>query len=353
MTNPSRHSQWRRWRPTPLLAGLPGPHAVQITASAVEVGGIHHRTLAVTGYPRQVSPGWLEPLLDHPGPIDVALHLEPVPAAVAGERLRRQLARLQSSQHLDAAHGRLQDPQVQVASHDAEELAGRLARGEGRLFRVGLYVTIRGDSPQQLDAETARVQGLLASLLLDAHPTTFRAWPGWISTLPVGVDALGLQRTMDTRAVAASFPFASADLPLPPAGHGVLVGTNPATGGLIGWDRWAQPNSNQVILARSGAGKSYLLAPEKRVGVRPSGRCGLSQVAVLWWWPGSGGLDGEGVQVVGQDRPASPDPLALVTPEAAAAQPIAPLEVADAALTAGAVAGQAPAGAARARLGTP
>jgi type IV secretory pathway VirB4 component len=36
------------------------------------------------------------------------------------------------------------------------------------------------------------------------------------------------------------------------------VGTNPATRGLVCWDRFTQPNYNQVILARSGAGKSYL-----------------------------------------------------------------------------------------------
>jgi hypothetical protein len=59
----------------------------------------------------------------------------------------------------------------------------------------------------------------------------------------------------------------------------------------------------------------------------------------------------EGVQVGGQDRPAGPDPLALVTSQAAAPQPIAAFEVADPPLTAGAVAGQAPAGAPRARLG--
>src|ERR671910_1599535 len=63
-------------------------------------------------------------------------------------------------------------------------------------------------------------------------------------------------------------------------------------------------------------------------------------------------MDGEGVEVVGQDRPAGPDPLALVAPEAAASQPIAALEVADPPLTPGAVAGQALAGASGARLGT-
>jgi type IV secretory pathway VirB4 component len=245
-------------RPRRVPAGLPGPQAVQVGAHWLDAGGTLHRTLAVTGYPREVGPGWLEPLLDHPGPIDVALHVEPVPMVVAAERLRRQLARLESSQQLDAAHGRLDDPQLTAASGDAHQLAGRLARGEGRLFRVGLYVTTRGHKLEELERETARVRGLLASLLLDAHPSTFRALQGWVTTLPLGLDRLRAHRTMDTAAVAAAFPFASADLPLPAGGGGVLLGRNSRTQGLVCWDRWAQPNYNQVILARSGAGKSYL-----------------------------------------------------------------------------------------------
>jgi hypothetical protein len=149
----------------------------------LDSGGVLHQTLAVTGYPREVGPGWLQPLLDHPGPIDVALHLEPLPTVVAAEQLRRQLARLESSQRLDAARGRLDDPQLEAAAGDAQELARRLATGQGRLLRVGLYVTVRGQDQAELDAEVARVQGLLGSLLLAAHPTTFRALQGWITTL--------------------------------------------------------------------------------------------------------------------------------------------------------------------------
>ena len=185
-------------------AGLPGPDALEVGARTLRAGGVLHQTLAVTGYPREVGPGWLQPLLDHPGPIDVAVHLEPVATVVAAERLRRQLARLESSQRLDAARGRLDDPQVEAAAHDAQRLARRLATGEGRLVRVGLYVTVRGHTQAELDAEVARVQGLLGSLLLDAHPTTFRALQGWITTLPLGLDQLRLQRTMDTAAVAAA-----------------------------------------------------------------------------------------------------------------------------------------------------
>ena len=46
--------------------------------------------------------------------------------------------------------------------------------------------------------------------------------------------------------------------PPPPRPPVCWSARNPATGGLVCWDRWAQDNHNSVILARSGAGKSYL-----------------------------------------------------------------------------------------------
>jgi hypothetical protein len=251
-----RHAR-RASRPTGVL---PGPDAVEIGPRSLRVGGGVCRTLAVVGYPRQVAPGWLEPLLTHPAAADIAVHVDPVPAPVAAERLRRQLARLESSRRLDSDKGRLADPELEVATADAHDLASRLARGEGRLYRVGLYVTVRGRDAEELDAETDRLRALLASLLLEAYPATFRMLQGWITTLPLGLDNLGLRRTFDTDALAASFPFASAELPAPTTGStgGVLYGHNTKTHGLVLWDRFACENYNQVILAKSGAGKSYL-----------------------------------------------------------------------------------------------
>jgi type IV secretory pathway VirB4 component len=42
----------------------------------------------------------------------------------------------------------------------------------------------------------------------------------------------------------------------------VLYGVNLASAGVITWDRWSQDNHNSVVLARSGAGKSYLVKLE-------------------------------------------------------------------------------------------
>ena len=56
---------------------MPGPPSVEVAARHVRTGDDWSATLAVTGYPAEVSAGWLEPLLSYPGRLDVTLHIEP------------------------------------------------------------------------------------------------------------------------------------------------------------------------------------------------------------------------------------------------------------------------------------
>jgi type IV secretory pathway VirB4 component len=236
------------------------PDAVEVGGRSLRVGAGYTATLVVTGYPSEVGAGWLDPILAYPGRVDVALHIEPVPPPVAAARLRKQRGRLESSRRQDAARGRLDDPDLDAAASDAAELATRIARGEARLFRLGLYLTVHAADPDDLVERVTEIRNLAASLLLDTVPATWRQLQGWISTLPLGYDALGMRRVFDTDALAASFPFTSPDLPIGSGGTGmgVLYGLNLASTGVIVWDRWAQDNYNAVILARSGAGKSFL-----------------------------------------------------------------------------------------------
>ena len=249
--------------PDPLQpATLAGPDAVQITPRHLVVGDSYAASFAVTGYPAEVAAGWLEPLLTYPGRLDLALHVDPIDPVTASTKLRRQRARLESGRRADADRGRLADPETDAAAADAADLAYRLARGEGKLFRVGLYLTVYAASEQRLQREVAAVRALASSLLITTVPTTFRALQGWTTCLPLGVDAIGTTRTFDTAALAAAFPFTSPDLaPADPAdtlpASGVLYGVNAASSSLVLWDRWAQDNHNSITLARSGAGKSY------------------------------------------------------------------------------------------------
>lgn len=238
-----------------------------MTPRFVRVGDGYAATLVVTGYPAEVGSAWLEPLLAWPGRLDVALHIEPLPAPVAATRLRNQRARLESSRRADTTRGKLVDPYVEAAADDAAELAERLARGVAKLFRVALYCTVHARTETELVEACAQVKAAAASTLLEVQPATWRQLQGWTTTLPLATDSVAMPRTMDTAALAAAFPLASPDLPAPlpgdpPADGGVLYGLNPDSGGIVWWDRWAQENHNSVIVARSGAGKSYLVKVE-------------------------------------------------------------------------------------------
>ncbi|MFJ8927605.1 VirB4 family type IV secretion system protein [Streptomyces sp. NPDC102364] len=243
------------------------PDALTVSPRHLEVGGDWTASFAVTGFPREVQPGWLQPLLTYPGRVDVALHIEPIDPVTAAQRLRRQLAKLESGRRYTQDKGRLLDPQVEAATEDAYDLSARVARGEGKLYRLGLYLTVHAADREQLADEVAAVRSLAASLLLDAKPTAYRSLQGWLTCLPMALDLIKMRRTFDTAALSAAFPFTSPDLPPPDptsvaAPSGVLYGYNVGSQGLVHWDRFSLDNHNAVVLGRSGAGKSYLVKLE-------------------------------------------------------------------------------------------
>jgi type IV secretory pathway VirB4 component len=239
----------------PPAEGLLGPSALELQPDRVRVGARWQRTFAISGYPREVGYGWLSPLLRGTAQLDVSLHIEPFPLELAAQRLHKQRARFESTRRIEAERGSLTDLGVAVAAEDAHQLANRLARGESRLFRAGLYLTVSADTTDELDDACARVRALCASQLLTPTPASFRPLEGWLTSLPLALDQLRLRRTFDSESLAASFPFAAAEPPLQQSGcfYGLA-----ASGAPVVFDRFNQDNYNGVILARSGAGKSYL-----------------------------------------------------------------------------------------------
>ncbi|USN57391.1 MAG: ATP-binding protein [Candidatus Peribacteria bacterium] len=84
---------------------------------------------------------------------------------------------------------------------------------------------------------------------------------GFESNLPLAIDNLGITRSTITSSMAGSFPFISQDII---HDTGILYGVNLHTGGLVIFDRFRKglPNMNSVVLATSGAGKSFTVKLE-------------------------------------------------------------------------------------------
>lgn len=238
------------------LADLVAPAAVEVARDYLRLDHQYARTLVVTGYPRSVGPGWLQPLIDFEEPLELSLHLHPLDSGEMVSALTHQLVRLHSSRLLAARGGRIADPEREVAYEDAERLRDALQRGEEKIFSVSLYVLLRASSLGVLDTLTRRVEATLGSLLAQSRVAVFEQDTGFRSCLPVGQDQLVAYRNLDTSSLATMFPFSSSALSME---RGVLYGIARHNHSPVIFDPFdpSLENANMVVFAQSGAGKSY------------------------------------------------------------------------------------------------
>jgi type IV secretory pathway VirB4 component len=235
------------------------PSSLEFNASYFQIGTRIARTFYVFGYPRQLHTGWLSSMINIDEIIDLSLFVYPVASQVVLENLRKKVSQLEAGIQIDAEKGRVRDPGKQAAIIDAEEMRDKLQVGEERFFRLGFYFTLYADSLEELDFISHKVESLLGQQLVYSKPATSQQEQGLNSTIPQGLDELQIRRNMSTGALSTTFPFTSADLSQE---NGILYGINMHNSGLVIFDRFTLENSNSVVFAKSGAGKSFTVKLE-------------------------------------------------------------------------------------------
>lgn len=235
------------------------PSSLEFNSSYFQIGTRFARTFYVFGYPRQLYTGWLSSLINIDEVIDISMFIYPVESQVVLENLRKKVSQLEAGLQIDAEKGRVRDPGKQAAIVDAEEMRDKLQVGEERFFRFGFYFTIYASSLDELEFVTHKIESLLGQQLVYSKPATSQQEQGLVSTVPQFTDQLQIKRNMSTGALSTTFPFTSADLT---QDNGILYGINMHNSGLVIFDRFSLENSNAVVFAKSGAGKSFAVKLE-------------------------------------------------------------------------------------------
>ncbi len=235
------------------------PSSIEFQSGFFRIGTRYARTFYVYGYPRQIFTGWLSGMVNLDEVIDLSMFIYPVESQVVLENLRKKVGQLEAGLQIDAEKGRVRDPAKQASIIDAEEMRDKLQVGEERFFRFGLYFTIYGESLDELEFVSHKVESMLGQQLIYSKPASAQQEQGLNSTLPQFVDQLQIRRNMNTGALSTSFPFTSADLS---QDSGILYGINMHNSGLVIFDRFSLENGNSVVFAKSGAGKSFAVKLE-------------------------------------------------------------------------------------------
>ncbi len=244
---------------TVTLADILAPSSVEVDFRYIRVGERYHRTFFVVDFPRFVSPNWMAPLIDFDHTLDIAMFVYPTSAPDILSDLRRKIAEMEATIASESEQGKVVDPKVTAQLDDALSLQAELAKGVERFFQFSLYVRMSADTVEDLELASKRLISTLSSLLLLPKAATLQMEQGFKSTIPMGQDTLYIPRNMDTTSLATTFPFTSATLT---QNKGVLYGLNQQNNSLIIFDRFSMENANEIILGKSGSGKSFLVKLE-------------------------------------------------------------------------------------------
>ena len=252
-------------QPTPQTADdfnvqdIISPSEIEIDFNQIRIDQSYFRTYFVSGYPRFVALNWLEPLISFDHSLFISMFIYPSQSKGVLDDLKRKIAEMEATIQTDLEKGRAVDPAVQVALDDAQGLQEQLVKGAERFFQLSLYITVPSSTQEELQSTSKLVESTLSSLSIAAKPTTLQMEDGFKTTIPLGQDLLNLTHNMDTTSLATTFPFASSELT---ANAGIMYGINEHNDSLILFDRFSLENSNSVVFAKSGAGKSFLVKLE-------------------------------------------------------------------------------------------
>lgn len=239
-----------------LLSDIIAPSYAEVDYKSIQVGDKFYRTFFVVDYPRYVSAGWLSYLINHKETMNISMFIYPVEGGDVLANIRRKIAEMEATIESDVENGLEPDAQVAAALEDALRLEEELARGVERLFQFGFYITLSASSAAALDEKTRELTSLLSSNLIIAKQTTLQMEEGFKTTLPMGIDRIFITRNMDTTSLATTFPFASYELS---QSEGILYGVNTLNSSLVIVDRFSFENANEVVLGKSGSGKSFMV----------------------------------------------------------------------------------------------
>tara|TARA_Y100000310_G_scaffold2000_1_gene2496 strand:+ start:670 stop:2496 length:1827 start_codon:yes stop_codon:yes gene_type:complete len=236
------------------LKDVVAPSALKVSPKELNLGDKIVRTFFVISYPRYLTDNWFSPIINLDKVFDVSIFVHPIDTAAVLRKFQKKVAEVQSQIHSREEKGLVRDPKLDTAHQDLEALRDQLQQAQERLFDVGLYISIYGDSKEELDKTESEVKSMLESKLIYLKPALFQQEQGYKSILPIGTDLLKVHSKLNSSPLSSLFPFISFDLT---SDKGILYGINRHNSSLVLFDRFSLENYNSVTFSKSGSGKSY------------------------------------------------------------------------------------------------
>ena len=241
------------------LNDIIAPSFIEVKQNYINIGEKLAKSYFIFSYPRYLSTGWFSPIVNLNVPMDISFHIHPVNSEKILKQLRKRVTDVQAELAEREEKGLIRDPAIETAYNDLEELRDKIQTAQERMFRFSLYITVYGNSEEELKEVETDLRSILESRLIYIKPALYQQREALNCSLPFNYDSLMVSTLMNTSPLSSTFPFVSFDLS---SNEGILYGINKHNNSIVLFDRFSMPNANSCIFATSGAGKSYTVKLE-------------------------------------------------------------------------------------------
>ena len=226
-----------------------------------QLSGLYGKSYYMQTYPSYLDALWTRDVLWFHGKWDMSFYIYPEEDSAMQTMLKQKATQLKSEMNEAYGKGITIDTEIELQYRDVDEIRQKLATREERYYETGFYTTLYDEEKEKLNENSKKFEQKIAWLGMRIKPAIQRMDEWFMSSLPLCIDQLGITRSTITSSLWWSFPFISQDML---ANTGILYGINQHTWWLVIFDRFNNnlPNMNSVVLATSGAGKSFTVKLE-------------------------------------------------------------------------------------------
>ena len=204
----------------------------------------------------------LADILDLEGSMVVTLHIQSIDQSAAIKNIKRKITDLDSMKIQEQMKAVRAGYDMDIIPSDlttygaeARTLLEDLQSRNERMFLVTVLVMNTSDNPRSLGTDFMAAKGIAQKYNCALRRLDWQQEQGLMSSLPLGLNQINIQRGLTTSSTAIFVPFTTEELFM--GGEALYYGLNALSNNLIMADRKKLKNPNGLILGTPGSGKSF------------------------------------------------------------------------------------------------
>ena len=193
----------------------------------------------------------------------VSLHIQSIDQTAAIQQIKRKITELDQSKIDEQKKAIRAGYDIDILPSDlatyggeAKKLLEDLQSHNERMFLVTFLVMNTASTRQKLENRVFQAQGIAQKYNCALERLDFQQEKGMVSSLPLGLNQIEIQRGLTTSSTAIFVPFVTQEL-FQTEGEPLYYGLNALSNNLIMVDRKRLKTPNGLILGTPGSGKSF------------------------------------------------------------------------------------------------